>query len=102
MVPGANGADRSGDATVIDFTHASTWLGRIFRRSMSANVADRTASDIAFRGCPRSSAASRDSLGHLNSLSKSFESRSRPDTGRGNPPVASGVLWLLPNVPLAG
>ena len=39
----------AGEETVIDLTQASTWLGRIFRRSISANVADRAASDIALR-----------------------------------------------------
>ena len=49
MVPGARGRERLGVGTVIDFTHASTWLGRISRRSTSANVVDRAAKVIAWR-----------------------------------------------------
>ena len=49
IVPGASGRGRLAVATVIDFTHASTWLGRIRRRSTSVKVVDRAASDIAFR-----------------------------------------------------
>lgn len=47
IVPGINGSARSGDATLMDFTQASTWVGRIFRISMSLKDAPRTARDIA-------------------------------------------------------
>ena len=49
MVPGASGRDRTAVGTVIDFTQASTWLGRTRRRSTSAKVVERAARDMAFR-----------------------------------------------------
>jgi hypothetical protein len=49
IVPGASGRFLVSVGTVIDFTHASTWLGRIRRRSTVANVVDRAASAIACR-----------------------------------------------------
>lgn len=49
IVPGASGRGRAEVGTVMDFTHASTWLGRTSRRSTSAKVVERAASDIAFR-----------------------------------------------------